>query len=204
MRYDNIYDRNREFAYGRSTDGIEIIAETLLAESYGYNNLDEVFRNLPDDITDDDYTKFFDDIDKKLSELKVELEPLQDLSHARHNMHVSDKCNPQLFEDFVTLDDEPTDLVVAVNDIMDRYDIGVWEHIELPFMPDVYDWETVEDIADYFGLPLDEDSDDYSDQYDAVYNALHGVWEDAKDDYSNYIRSFFGRVNDRFGTEFPS
>ena len=204
MRYDNIYDRNREFAYKRSTEGIELIAETLLAEDYGYNNLDDVFRSLPDNITGVEYDRLVDEVEQKLAELKIELEPLQELSHARHNMHVSDKCNPSLFEDFVTLDDEPTDLVVAVNDIMDRYDIGVWEHIELPFMPDVYDWETVEDIADYFGLPLDEDSDDYPDQCDAVYATLHSVWGDAKNSYSNYIRSFFGKVNDRFGTEFPS
>lgn len=211
MRYNSIYDRNREFAYKRSTEGIEIIAETLLAESYGYdsledvfNNLDRVLKRLPDDITDDEYDRFVNEIDKELDELRVELEPLQDLSHARHNMHVSDKCNPELFKDFVTSDDEPTELVDAVNDIIDKYDIGVLEHIELPYMPDVYDWEDTEDIADYFDLPLEEDSDDYIDQYDTVYVTLHSVWGDAKNDYSNYLRSFFGIVNDRFGTKFPS
>lgn len=205
MAYDSIYDRNREFAFRRSTEGLEIIAETLLAESYGYSSLREVFKNLGSD-NDSEYDRLADEIDQKLYELQIELEPLQDLSHARHNMHVSDKCNPELFEDFVTLDDEPTDLVVAVNDIIDKYNIGVTEHIKLPSMPDVYDWETTEDIADYFDLPFDEDADysEYHDQYDTVYATLYRVWGESKNNYSNYIRSFFRRVNDRFGTKFPS
>lgn len=95
----------------------------------------------------------------------------------------------------------------AIKCSSDNYpDIGVTEHIKLPSMPDVYDWETTEDIADYFDLPFDEDADysEYNDQYDTVYATLYRVWGESKNNYSNYIRSFFRRVNDRFGTKFPS
>lgn len=50
----------------------------------------------------------------------------------------------------------------------------------------------------------DADYSEYRDQYDTVYATLYRVWGEAKNSYSNYIRSFFRRVNDRFGTKFPS
>ena len=72
-----IYDRKRDYAYRISNEGLEKIALYLVAENPKYK-----------DVTWESDDELLDEIDSEIEGLIYELEPIAELSHKRHEIHL--------------------------------------------------------------------------------------------------------------------
>ena len=197
-----VYDRKREYAYRVSKEGLEIIANTLLMEEeFG---TEDKYNEYIDTLTDEEYQDFEEEWESKVEDLVEELEPLQELSHARHEMHSSSTMGDySIFEPFGNQWEGLSDLLVSVNDLIKDYDLGVKKPLVEINVPEMGSDDTREDLFDYYGYEYDLEDDDYDDKESEVLDELLTDWRNAQDYYSQYLREFFGRINERFGTDFP-
>lgn len=197
-----VYARKREYAYRVSREGLEIIANTLLVEEeFG---TEDKYNEYIDTLTDEEYLDFEEEWESKVEDLVEVLEPLQELSHARHEMHSSSTMSDySIFEPFGNQWEGLSDLLVSVNDLIKDYDLGVKKPLVEINAPEMGLNDTREDLFNYYGYEYDLEDDDYDDKELEVLNELSTDWRNAQDYYFQYLREFFGRINDRFGTDFP-
>lgn len=193
-----VYDRKRDYAYRVSREGLEIIANTLLIEEeFG---TEDKYWEYADTLTDEEYEDFKEEWESKVEDLVEELEPLQELSHARHEMHSSSTISDySIFEPF-----EDSYLLLDVNNLIKKYDLGVKKPLDDIKTPDMSWNDSMEDLFDYYGYgEYDLEDEDYDDKELEIVDELTTDWRNAQNYYSQYIREFFGRINDRFDTDFP-
>lgn len=175
-----IYDRKREYAYGKTEEGLDLIAKAILERD------------------NKEYTE------EDIEELVEELEPIQQLSHARHEMHSSADNTDVTYMD--TIGNQYTSTVTLlqkVNDLNKKYNIVeeiLPDYFNIPEVDaDIDSWE---EICEYYGIKYNED--DYSDMVDKAVAALTEENRKTKDKASETIRSWFAKINDKYGTNFPS
>lgn len=196
-----VYDRKRDYAYRVSREGLEIIANTLLMEEeFG---TEDNYNEYIDTLADEEYEDFKEEWESKIEDLVEELEPLQELSHARHEMHSSSSLHYDIFDPFGTQWSGKSDLLLDVNDLIKKYNLGVKKPLEEPNVPEVSLDDSTEDIFDYYGYDYNLEEDDYENNWSEILDELATDWGNAQNYYSQYIREFFGRINDRFDTDFP-
>ena len=167
------YERKSEHAYRVSVEGISKIAKKL----------------------SDEYNVGYDD-------LLEELEPIQQLSHLRHEIH-SSKDNGKL--DF--WNEEYDEIINKVNSLSRKYNLSKssvkgFDYESLP------DLDLDNDInIDILGLKRNEwlDDDGYliTDKKDIFFAMVNSTIRSQKDYWSDNVREWFWHLNKKFGTEFP-
>ena len=177
-----IYDRKRDYARNIADEGLELIALYIVSHNKEYENYSD------------------DDLDDEIEDLIEELEPIKELSFARHRMHSSSTYDS---EDVELIGSEYSDgdtLIDQVNELNDTYDLV---KDDLHYLDDpLVNEETYEDedVADYFDVEEDEVTDDMTYKF---VEHLRDEWNEIKDKNSEYIRSWFRELNKKFGTKFP-
>ena len=188
----DIYDKKRDYAYRISSEGLEKIAETLVAEDPKYKNVD----------LDDD--KVIDSIDKDIQNLIYELEPIQDLSHRRHSIHSDgDDCHLDWWDNTIE------DIIDNVNGLNKKYSlVNKQVHgIDIEEEGIDFDWDNWL-ICDSLDLNEDEYLDEYGywkddDKKDEVYELTCEENRRLKDKWSEGVREWFSGLNKKFDTDFP-
>lgn len=130
--------------------------------------------------------------------------PIIEFSHKRHEIHSTsvDKFVGNLIElhsigsQYSTRDC----LIDEVNHINKKYhladdDIPFISEVEL--MPDV---DSTEEILEYYG---EKPSDDDNADTNRVIELLAEDWWEKIDSWSNSVRGWYGKLNEKFGTRFP-
>lgn len=193
------YARKKEYAYKISKEGTEQIALWIFCKT---NKLDfDKYENWYDDFlensTEEDFEKFNDKFSDSMEDLLIELEPIQELSHARHDMHSSRNGDMDCFDKLGT---EFSDgcLIDKVNYLVKEFELGL-PKLDLMPVPVVSLDDDYEEIADYF----DVDKEDVEDDYDTYYDRIIGIWQEARNKGSEAIRKWFSIVNKKFDTNFP-
>lgn len=181
------YARKREYAYKVSLDSLEILAIALLADNPKYADLD---REDPEKL------------DSLVEDLIEELRPIANLSHKRHEIHSTDRSH--FFSDvseLVTVGNEYSDgcLIDDVNSLNRKYNLV---DTDVPIIGDVVvtSDDSTEDILDYYGK---DSSGDESTDHDLCYSLMYDDWDSVINTWSDNVRSWFKKLNEKFGTDFP-
>lgn len=182
----DIYDRKREYAYNVSSSGIEKIAIAIL-KKHG--------------ITEND-----DNFDEKLENIVEELQPIADLSHARHDMHstrdsVSDyEALDMIGNEFST----GNTLLEQVNKLNEKYKIineELPDEMTVTYLSDEDDSTDIINEAILLGICDKEDTEDID--RDDVIQLLYSIYSYYKNKASNIIRDWFHKINKKYETNFP-
>lgn len=175
------YERKAEYAYRVSVESIIVIANNIAKT----NNIQE------DDIND----------------LIEELEPIAELSHTRHTIHSTDRFhflygnNVSRLLNAVENEYYEGELVYVVNGINKKYKLvdSDVEYLKIPIMD--LDIDSCNDIIEYYG---EEVSEDEFENKDLAVNLLYEDWDNKINNWSNSVRVWFGKLNKKFGSKFPS
>lgn len=201
----DIYSKKAEYAGKIAREGIEKIANDIIFKKYKYKDWNDVYDKLENSKLSD---KQFDSKIKKLEDeieyLVIELEPIRDISHARHEMHStdirSDDSAESAFYKLGTLDAYKGDFLIdKVNKLNKKYKLSKI-NIDIPKEPPSGFWQDSEDILDDFGEDV---PDDENDANDLAYALLYNAWREIQDKVSDNIRKFFKDINNKFDTNFP-
>ena len=178
----DIYDRKREYAFQQSNKGIDEIALEILIKQ----------GTKPED----------EDFDEKLNDLIEELEPIQELSHERHNFHSSRDLDSSYFDNIGNQYNWGEDTLLSkVNDLNKKYKIIEKDLPNYFNIPEVdYDVDSIEDICDYYGIEYTELTNEI---YDKAIEMLQEDIRKSKDNASETIRAWFKEINNKYGTNFP-
>lgn len=161
------YRRKAEYAYGKSTEGITMIAAAL--------GVDE-----------------------------EELEPIARLSHTRHKIHSTAAshfaCDSSELAKVGTQYSDGS-MIDDVNALNRKYKL-VDGDIPCIHEPEVeMSVDSDEDIMDYYDKATDGMNDD--DIHAEAYDLICCDWAEIIDQWSDAVRQWFGKLNERFGTDFP-
>lgn len=185
-----VYDRKRDYAYRISNEGLEKIALYLVAENPKYKNAD---------LSDDEIS---DEIDSEIESLIYELKPIARLSHKRHEIHSNHSDSRMDW-----WDNEIEDIISEVNGLNKTYDL-VKENVPSIDTDDEgvdIDWDAWL-VCDTLGLNEDEYLEDGNwkdDKFNDVYELVCEYNRDLKNKWSDSIRKWFKKINDKFGSDFP-
>ena len=194
------YARKKEYAYKISKEGTEQIALWIFCKT---NKLDfDKYENWYSDFlinsTEEEFENFNDNFSDSMENLLVDLEPIQDLSHARHDMHSSRNGDMDCFDKLGTEYSLDDCLIDQVNYLVKNYELGL-PKLDLMPVPGVSLDDEYELIAEYFDVA----EEDVKDDYDKYYDEIIGIWREAKNKGSEAIRKWFSLVNKKFDTNFP-
>lgn len=145
-------------------------------------------------ITDDneDYEDLRDD-------LLEELEVLNKLSSERHEMHTSDSCD--CFDKLGNQYTYGDCLIEQVNALNKKYDL-VDSYLSMIAEPEATPDMSLEDLCEYYDIEYDEDN--YHKILNRVTELLDDDWNRARDAASEEIRKWFGLLNEKTGSQYPS
>ena len=136
--------------------------------------------------------------------LFMELMPIANLSHKRHEIHSTsvDKFVENLSElhTIGTQYSTGDSLIDDVNRINKKYHLV---DDDVPFISVVelmLDVDSTEEILEYYG---EKPSDDDDADTNRILNLLVEDWAEKIDSWSNSVRGWYGKLNEKFGTRFP-
>ena len=191
------YQRKTEYACGVSEVGVIKLALALATKDSGFKY---------SDLEDAEISK---KLRLKVEPLITELQPIAYLSHARHEIHSTPRT------DFLRDDSE-------VHQVMDRvgtkysYDISLVDEVnelnkkyqlvdaEIPCISCVEIMTSVdstEEILENYGKEI---SDNEEKNEALARDLLFMDWDEKIESWSNYIKEWFGKLNQKFGTNFPA
>lgn len=206
-----VYDRKREYAYRTSREGLTAVATILAINDMGidkkYPELTlDAWEEYLDSLDADEYNEKDDELNDLISDYEIELEPLKELSHARHEIHSTSR------EHFL-VDDNPvhrllTDVGTQYSDGGMVYEVNklnkklklVDKDIPEMYIPDVSMDDSIEEVLEYYDIEV---SDDYDENVENAREALMNDYSEIVNDWSNSVRDWFGELNERFGSDFP-
>ena len=188
-----IYQKKRDYAYTVSSKGLENVATYLVAENPKYKNAD---------LSNDD---IFQEINSVIEDLINELEPIQQLSHKRHEIH---SANRRHFvndsSELSKIGNQYSDgcLIDDVNRLNRKYNL-VKDVVKL--IGDVgvsYDSDSDEEILGYYGedyVGLDD-----NEIHEKAYELMVWDWDATINKWSDSVRAWFKEINKKFNTDFPA
>ncbi len=203
------YERKAQYAYRISNEGITKLATWIVCRNnkINYEEVEQYWEDLEEksweNDTYDEFKQKLEEFEEEIEDISEELIPISELSHARHKMHTS---TPFDFDCFDEIGHQYSDicLVSSVNDIIKEYKLPL-KYLDTAIIPEITTDDNIEDIAEYYDLEIDEDEiEDDTIDTDFYYEYVYEDWDKVKDDYSEYIRDWFGELNDLVDSDFPS
>ena len=188
-----VYQRKADYAYRISTAGLDKIVYSIITE----NTTEENAKIIKEKIDSKTYS------DEMLN-LYMELMPISELSHKRHEIH-STSCN-DFVNNIIDLHTIGTQystgdsLIDEVNRINKKYH---FVDDDIPFITEVelmMDVNSTEEILEYYG---EEPSDDDNADTNRVRELLATDWSEKLDYWSDSVRLWYRKLNEKFDTNFP-
>lgn len=187
------FQRKADYANKISKEGMDKIIYSILTK----NTTKENAKIIKDKIDSKTYS------DEMLN-LYMELMPIVDLSHKRHELHstptddfISNKCELHTIGTQYSTGDS---LIDEVNRINKKYHLV---DDDIPFISEVelmVDVDSTEEILEYYG---EKPSDDDNADSNRVRELLAEDWCQKIDCWSYSVRGWYGELNEKFGTSFP-
>lgn len=170
------YEKKREFAYRTSSDSIETLAMAILGKK---------------------------EIDNQVEELAKELKPIAELSHKRHEIHSTDRKHfINDVDELTKVGNEYSDgcLINDVDELNKKYHLT---DAELPLIGDVTvtGQDSDEDILDYYSET--PSGDEFKDHNRAI-ELMVEDWDNIINSWSDAVREWFRKINEKYGTNFPA
>lgn len=166
----DVYARKRMYADKVALEGIQRIAYILSEDGKG------------------DY-----------EDILEELEPIEKLSHARHEMHSSSDSDMDCMDDIGTQYSDGS-LGYDAEQVNKKYGLVPGVSCNVGYIPEVMLTDDYDTIADYYDTTPEDIEENWNDYAERIMSE----WRECKDDVSNKIRVWFYYLNEKFGTDFPS
>lgn len=187
------FQRKADYANRISKEGMDKIIYSILTK----NTTEEKAKIIKEQIDSKTYSD-------EMINLFMELMPIADLSHKRHEIHSTsvDKFVENLSElhTIGTQYSTGDSLIDDVNRINKKYHLV---DDDVPFISEVelmLDVDSTEEILEYYG---EKPSDDDDADRNRILNLLVEDWAEKIDSWSNSVRGWYGKLNEKFGTRFP-
>ena len=187
------FQRKADYANRISKEGMDKIIYSILTK----NTTEEKAKIIKEQIDSKTYSD-------EMFNLFMELMPIADLSHKRHEIHSTsvDKFVENLSElhTIGTQYSTGDSLIDDVNRINKKYHLV---DDDVPFISEVelmLDVDSTEEILEYYG---EKTSDDDDADKNRILNLLVEDWAEKIDSWSNSVRGWYGKLNEKFGTRFP-